>query len=65
MMVRGALLDFKFSKEEALKHLKASIKKIGAPFVFILSSPILEAAYLPRVEDIVEKARGPKALKIA
>lgn len=43
--------------DEAFEHLEAPIKRIGAPFVPIPASPILESAYLPKPEEIVEKAR--------
>jgi len=43
--------------EEAFEHLEAPIKRIGAPFVPIPASPILEAAYLPKTEEIVDKAK--------
>lgn len=43
--------------DEAFEHLEAPIKRIGAPFVPIPASPILEAAYIPQAEEIVEKAK--------
>jgi pyruvate dehydrogenase E1 component beta subunit len=43
--------------EEAFEHLEAPIKRIGAPFVPIPANPILEAAYLPKAEEIADKAR--------
>ncbi len=43
--------------DEAFEHLEAPIKRIGAPFVPIPASPLLETAYLPKAEDIIEKAK--------
>ena len=43
--------------EEAFDHLEAPIKRIGAPFVPIPANPVLEAAYLPKAEEIAGKAR--------
>jgi len=43
--------------DEAFEHLEAPIKRIGAPFTVIPANPGLEAAYLPKSEDIVQKAR--------
>jgi pyruvate dehydrogenase E1 component beta subunit len=43
--------------EEAFEHLEAPIKRIGAPFIPIPANPALEAAYLPKAEEISGKAR--------
>ncbi len=43
--------------DEAFEHLEAPIKRIGAPFTIIPANPALETAFLPKVEEIVEKAR--------
>lgn len=43
--------------EEAFDYLEAPIKRIGAPFVPIPANPALEAAYLPKAEEIAGKAR--------
>lgn len=42
--------------DEAFDYLDAPVKRIGAPFTPVPFGPILEAAYLPNVESILQEA---------
>ena len=45
-------------QEKAFDQLKTPVKRVGAPNVPVPFAPVLEKAYLPDAQDILEAARS-------